>query len=104
MTMKKKASIKKNASIKKKKTGPATGKKKASATKKKTTKTSKKKVVAARAAESTATPAEIVTDPDPIGSCEYPNASGGLDCRDNIRQSECKQYPGSVFTVGGQCR
>jgi hypothetical protein len=50
-------------------------------------------------------PAEATTsDDDPIGSCQYTNASGQPVCLDNVRKSECDQILNSIFIEGGVVR
>jgi hypothetical protein len=43
-------------------------------------------------------------DDDPIGSCQFTNASGQLVCLDNVKKSECDQIQNSVFIEGGSCQ
>jgi hypothetical protein len=50
------------------------------------------------------TPAEAtVNDDDPIGSCQFTNASGQPVCLDNVRKSECDRIANSIFVEGGSC-
>lgn len=43
-------------------------------------------------------------DDDPIGACQFTNASGQIVCLDNMRKSECDQIANSIFIEGGRCR
>lgn len=43
------------------------------------------------------------SDGDPIGCCQYTNASGQPVCLDNVRKSECDQILNSIFIEGGSC-
>jgi len=43
------------------------------------------------------------SDDDPIGACQFTNASGQPVCLDNVRKSECDQIPNSIFIEGGSC-
>ena len=49
------------------------------------------------------TPAEVTADDDPIGACQFTNASGQPVCLDNVRKSECDRIVNSVFIEGGSC-
>jgi len=50
------------------------------------------------------TPAEATTNADdPIGACQFTNASGQPVCLDNVRKSECDRIPNSIFIEGGSC-
>lgn len=40
---------------------------------------------------------------DPIGACQFTNASGQLVCIDNMKKTECDQIQNSVFIEGGSC-
>jgi hypothetical protein len=42
-------------------------------------------------------------DDDPIGACQFTNASGQPVCLDNVRKSECDRFANSVFIEGGSC-
>jgi len=49
-------------------------------------------------------PAEVTADDDdPIGACQFTNASGQPVCLDNVRKSECDRFANSVFIEGGSC-
>jgi hypothetical protein len=50
------------------------------------------------------TPAEVTAnDDDPIGACQFTNASGQPVCLDSVRKSECDRIMNSVFIEGGSC-
>ena len=50
------------------------------------------------------TPAEVTANADdPIGACQFTNASGQPVCLDNVRKSECDRIPNSIFIEGGSC-
>jgi hypothetical protein len=42
-------------------------------------------------------------DDDPVGACQFTNASGQLVCIDNMKKSECAQILNSIFIEGGSC-
>lgn len=42
-------------------------------------------------------------DDDPVGACQFTNASGQFICIDNMKKSECDQIANSIFIEGGTC-
>jgi hypothetical protein len=49
-------------------------------------------------------PSEVnANDDDPIGACQFTNASGQPVCLDNVRKSECDRIANSIFIEGGSC-
>lgn len=46
---------------------------------------------------------EVPLEDDPIGACQFTNASGQPVCLDDVKKSECAQIPNSIFIEGGSC-